>query len=256
MKKNSWKKLVSLIFAFMFSIAFVFGADDVHASILKPGQVTGVSLTRTSGTAVKLSWDEVSESQGYAVYMKTNKGGYQLIKTTKATSLNKSGLAIGNSYCFKVRAYKKVRSKKIYGQSSDVVKKKMANYEYLPDVMEWYSKEGDIMKYKDTDSISLYDNDYYHSIVSKVWNSSYNLSGTGSIYYNLKGKYSRIEFSYCSFWEDEEGKAMFFADEELKETLTTSPNILPKKVSIDVEDTYVFKIYLEHCALLNVKLYY
>ena len=55
MKKNNWKKLVSLIFVFMFSIEFVFGTDDVHAAIAKPGQVTGVSMTRTSGTAVKLS---------------------------------------------------------------------------------------------------------------------------------------------------------------------------------------------------------
>lgn len=129
MKKSNWKKLVLLILALICSIGFVFGADDVYAAISKPGRVTGISLTRTSGTAIKLSWDEVSESQGYAVFMKTNKGGYQLIRTTKATSLNKSGLVIGNSYCFKVRAYKKVRGKKVYGQYSDVVKKKMTNYD-------------------------------------------------------------------------------------------------------------------------------
>lgn len=251
MKKSNWKKLVSLILAFMCGIGFVFGADDVHAAISKPGQVTGISLARTSGTAVKLSWDEVSEAQGYAVFMKTNKGGYQLIKTTKVTKLNKSGLVIGNSYCFKVRAYKKVRGKKVYGEYSDVVKKKMTNYEYLVEAMEPYASS-DIRTYEGINSLDLYGNEYYYSISNhELW-----LHLVGYASYNLKGQYSKIEFSYCSFHEEDEGKAVIYADDEMVQTITMNPNTLPKKMSIDVEDVYILKLEMEHCALLGVKLYY
>lgn len=252
MEKKIRKKIISLVLAIVCCFVCMLGVEPVHASATKPGQVTGVSLKRTSGTAVELSWNEVSEAKGYAVYMKTDKGKYKLIKSTKATKLNKSGLVIGNSYYFKVRAYKNVKGKKVYGPYSDVVKKKMTGYEYMMDVLEPYSGEGSTVRYTGTGSISLFDTDFYHSIASRYYNDSV----SGILYYNLKGKYSRIEFSYCSFWEDAEGKAMFFADDELIETLTTSPNVLPKTASIDVKDTYIFKIYLEHCALLDVKLYY
>lgn len=254
MKKNNWRKTVSLAFAFICSFLFIFRAVDVQAAVSRPGSPTAISLTRTSGTAVELSWNAVSDANGYAVFMKTNKGAYKLIKTTKKTKINKEGLAIGNSYCFKVRAYKNVNGKKVYGQYSNVIKRKMTNYEYMIDVLEPYSRDGDTYRYVGVESISLFDNDYYHCLASK--RGPYDNSSSGNIYYNLKGKFSKLEFSYCSFHEGDEGKAMFFADDELTETLTTSPNVLPQTISIDVEDTYIFRIYLDHCALLGVKLYY
>lgn len=255
MEKKNRKQIISLVLAFICCFVLMLGTEPVHASVLKPEQVTGVSLERTSGTAVELNWDAVSEAKGYAIYMKTNKGKYKLIKTTKATKLSKSGLVIGNSYYFKVRAYKNVNGKKIYGPVSEAIKKKMLNYEYLPDVMDWYSSDNNIQSYTDVESISLFDEKHYHGLTPKDrHNGSSSFSGT--VYYNLKGKYSRVEFSYCSFYEGNEGEAMFFKDEELAETCVTSPNMLPKMKSIDVEDTHIFKIYLENCALLDVKLYY
>lgn len=253
MKKNNLDKILSLVMCVCMLIC-ILEAVNVNAAVVNPEQVTNVSLTRRSGTELSLEWNEADGASGYAVYMKTNKGAYQLIKSTKSTSLKKKGLTIGNSYCFKVRAYKKVKGKKVYGKYSDVIKKKMTDYEYLVEVMEPYASS-DIRKYAGINSLNLYDNEYYYSIsTGEGWANSYRTHGYAN--YNLKGHYSKIDFLYCSYYEEDEGKALVYADDELIETLTTEPNVLPKTMSINVEDVYILKLELDHCALLGVKLYY
>lgn len=252
MKKNNLDKILSLVMCVCMLIC-ILEAVNVNAAVVKPEQVTNVSLTRRSGTELSLEWNEADGASGYAVYMKTNKGSYQLIKSTKSTSLKKKGLTIGNSYCFKVRAYKKVKGKKVYGKYSDVIKKKMTDYEYLVEVMEPYM-DSYFKTYTGINSLELYNNEYYHSMsVNKEYIYNHVI---GTANYNLKGHFSKIEFSYCSIWEDDKGKAMIYADDELIETLTTEPNVLPKTMSINVEDVYILKLELDYCALLDVKLYY
>ena len=53
--------------------------------------------------------------------MRTGKGAYKKIKTianAKTVSLVKSGLKKGKTYSFRVRAYKKLGNKKVYGSYS------------------------------------------------------------------------------------------------------------------------------------------
>ena len=70
-----------------------------------------------------LKWSKETGS-GYVVYMSTSKNGtYSKIATIKGastTSLVKKNLASGNTYYFKVRAYKTVGNTNIYGAYSAV----------------------------------------------------------------------------------------------------------------------------------------
>mgnify|MGYP000688969634 FL=1 len=70
---------------------------------------------------VIVNWSRRSGTDGYVIYMKTNKGDYKKIatKSSKASSYTKSGLKKGRTYRFKVRGYKKTSGKRIYSSYSD-----------------------------------------------------------------------------------------------------------------------------------------
>lgn len=58
----------------------------------------------------------------------TETGGYKKQKTInrkQTVSIKKTGLKKGNTYYFKVRAYKNVNGKKIYGSFSNIRKVKI-----------------------------------------------------------------------------------------------------------------------------------
>lgn len=85
-----------------------------------PGALTVAKASRTS---VKLSWNKVTGASGYRIYRSKSKtSGFSKIKTltsgakltyTKATSRNVK-------YYYKVRAYKTVNGKKVWGKYSTV----------------------------------------------------------------------------------------------------------------------------------------
>lgn len=70
---------------------------------------------------VTVNWSRRSGTDGYVIYMKTNKGDYKKIatKSSKASSYTKTGLKKGRTYRFKVRGYKKTSGKRIYSTYSD-----------------------------------------------------------------------------------------------------------------------------------------
>ncbi len=81
-----------------------------------------VSLTAKTGTkSATLTWSKLSGISGYQVYCATSKNGdYKKLKSTTALSYKKTGLTKGKTYYFKVRAYKKVSGKTVYGVFSDI----------------------------------------------------------------------------------------------------------------------------------------
>ena len=105
------------------------GKDKLYASAYtqlttatKPGTPT---LSATAGTKkATLKWNKQTGATGYEVYMSTSKSGkYSKIATLKGNSkisYTKTGLTKGNTYYFKVAAYKTVDGKNIYGASSAV----------------------------------------------------------------------------------------------------------------------------------------
>ena len=78
----------------------------------KPATPT-VKATAGTGKAT-LSWSKVTGATGYVIYMQDEFGDYTKIGTTKSTSYTKKSLKKGQTYYFRVKAYKTVDGKNIY----------------------------------------------------------------------------------------------------------------------------------------------
>jgi uncharacterized protein YjdB len=71
---------------------------------------------------IKVSWSAVSGASGYRIYRADSKNGsFKLIKETTALSYTNKGLTTGKAYYYKVRAYRKQGSKKIYGSYTKII---------------------------------------------------------------------------------------------------------------------------------------
>mgnify|MGYP000569644580 CR=1 FL=1 len=84
--------------------------------------VITLSTLKKKGKKVLLKWKKVSGVTGYEIYRAEGYfGKYKKIKTvTKATttSFTNTKLKKGKSYYYKIRAYKTVDGKKVYGDYS------------------------------------------------------------------------------------------------------------------------------------------
>ncbi len=88
-----------------------------------PAAPGGVSVAKSSKNKVKISWNKVSGASGYRVYRSTSKSsGFSKIKTVKSGSTlsYKKATTRYKKYYYKVRAYKTVNGKKIWGTYSKV----------------------------------------------------------------------------------------------------------------------------------------
>ncbi len=96
--------------------------SNVVARKIRPNKVT--LTVKSAGTNnIKLGWDRVTTS-GYEVYRSTNNKRWTRVKTiTKNSTLefNNKKLKSNKLYYYKVRAYKKVGSRKVYGPWSNIV---------------------------------------------------------------------------------------------------------------------------------------
>ena len=85
------------------------------------GKVTGLTSKTLSNSEIKLSWKKVSGASGYSVCMRKN-GKYPQIADVKSGSTltyTVKNLPNATRENFKVRAYKTVKGKKVYGAYSD-----------------------------------------------------------------------------------------------------------------------------------------
>lgn len=104
------------------------GKGDYTGSIHKTFQITPQKVKLTSlkskgNDAAVLSWNKMSEATGYIIYRKEGEGTYKKLKTiTKNSTLSYTAkdLKPGNTYSYKVRAYKKVDKSIYYGSYSAV----------------------------------------------------------------------------------------------------------------------------------------
>ncbi len=88
-----------------------------------PAAPAGLKLSKASSTSIKAAWNKVSGASGYVVYRSTSKTGkYSAITTvsSKTLSYTNKKLTKGKTYYYKVRAYKTINSKKVYGSYSSV----------------------------------------------------------------------------------------------------------------------------------------
>lgn len=100
----------------------VYKKSEIVTTATKPKKTVITKVTKTSSTKAKITWKRVKGCSGYQIWMKTGKNGkYKLVKTitnTKTIKYTKSNLKKGQTYYFKVRAYKKVKKVKVYGAAS------------------------------------------------------------------------------------------------------------------------------------------
>ena len=94
--------------------------DESGVVSIKPSlsTVTSLSVKTKSYNSIMVSWKKVNGASGYEIYQSTKKGsGYKKIKTiTEPGTIHyvDSKLKTGTTYYYKLRAYRKVGSKKVY----------------------------------------------------------------------------------------------------------------------------------------------
>ncbi len=102
------------------------GYSTVVSARVIPGKVEKLVVKKASSKSIKVNYKAVSGASGYVVYYSTSsKGKYLKATTTRATSYTKKGLKSRKTYFFKVRAYRTVDGKKIYGEYSKVMSVKL-----------------------------------------------------------------------------------------------------------------------------------
>lgn len=92
-------------------------------------QRPSVRVSLQSSSIMKVEWNQISGATGYEVYRAQESGKvYFKMKSRYGdtmTTFKNTGVKKGETYYYKVRAYKKVNSKKIYGNFSTVKIKKL-----------------------------------------------------------------------------------------------------------------------------------
>jgi fibronectin type 3 domain-containing protein len=79
---------------------------------------------------VKLTWSKVPGADGYKVYIKvpgSKKFRLAVTKSRKVKGVTNRGLLKGKKYSYKIRAFKKVGSRKVYSKYSKVMTVKVKN---------------------------------------------------------------------------------------------------------------------------------
>lgn len=93
-----------------------------------PSRVTGVTTRSARYDAVELSWNKVNGATAYEIYRSASAtSGFTKIRTligSSNTTLTNTGLVSGKTYYYKIRAYRSVYGKKVYGTFSNVVSRK------------------------------------------------------------------------------------------------------------------------------------
>lgn len=88
----------------------------------KPALKASKSIKLTAGKSkIKISYSKVEGASGYTIYRTAKKGGsYKAVASVKGNSYTNKNLKSGKTYRYKVRAYRNIDGKKVYGPYSAV----------------------------------------------------------------------------------------------------------------------------------------
>lgn len=125
--KNGMKKTAAVVMAAMLmgtgavvpaaEDMWIFSQTAIVAEAASVGKVTGLKSKTLSNSEIQLKWSKVKGASGYTVYMRKN-GKYNKLGDCKGTSYTVKKLPNATRENFKVRAYKTVKGKKVYGEYS------------------------------------------------------------------------------------------------------------------------------------------
>lgn len=255
------KRVLSALLTLVMIVSLAMPINANAATKLEQTKIT--SLVRTSKSGITLTWDKVYRAKRYQIYMKIGGGKYKKIATTSKRKYKKTGLKIGKSYCFKIRAYRSSKGKKIYGKYSAVARKKMTAYEYLVNVAEPYYKNYTYNEYKDANSQLISGRRYYNGF------ACYKCADDTVAIWNLSGKYSKIAFTYGN-QNIEQGdtpggcNVVYKGDDEILKKISVGAYDLSKTCEINIKGVHKFSIDIaginayacDYFAMGNVRLYY
>ncbi len=102
------KKLAkSLTVIIMFLLITMSSVTMANAAL---DRVTGLKATALTYNSVKVSWSATTNAQGYQLQVNTNDTGWKDLSTSvSGTSFTVTGLTVGSTYSFRVRAYRTVK---------------------------------------------------------------------------------------------------------------------------------------------------
>lgn len=255
------KRVFSILLMLTMIVSLIMPIKATAITQLNQTEIT--SLVRTSKSSITLTWNKVYEAKRYQIYMKVGKGKYKKIATTSRKTYKKTGLKIGETYCFKVRAFRFFKGRKIYGKFSSVIRKKMTAYEYLVNAIEPYYKNYTYGEYKGANSQLISGKRYFNGF------ACYKCADDTVAMWNLSGKYSKITFTYGN-QDIEQGytpggcNVIYKGDDEVLKEISVGAYDLSKTCEINIKGVYKFSIdiagidaYACDCfAMGNIKLYY
>lgn len=125
-------------------------ASTASAGKAVPSRVKINTSIQPNLTSVTLKWEQIAGATGYEIYRSTDKSsGYSRVKTiTSGSTLSwkNTGLKANTMYYYKVRAYRTVNDKKVYGSFSKVYTKPKCGWVYVKGYKLYYNKKGNLVK--------------------------------------------------------------------------------------------------------------
>ena len=96
-----------------------FGADSEVRSVRPVPWIVKISKVTAGTGQAKVTWDKIPGATGYSLYYKTSKNGaWQYaahIGNGSTTSYTDKGLKKGQTVYYRMRAYRKVSGKQVFG---------------------------------------------------------------------------------------------------------------------------------------------
>jgi len=201
--KKAKKVILAAILSAAMGFAFVPAGTANAASARAPGKARVTAVTH-SYTSVKVSWTKAKKAKGYSLYRRTGRSGkYKKIKQTTKRSYTNGGLKKNTAYYYKVRAYRNVNGRKVYGRYSSAEKgiagaEKVTGlsvitggtHEYL--IQKWSEKDqfkGYELYRAESENgpfirITYFDNTKDDSV---IWNEDGDVSGNTRYWYKVRG---------------------------------------------------------------------
>lgn len=113
-----------------------------------------ITDTKKTYNSIKITWKKVSGASGYRVYRSSSLNGkYKriiTIKNSSAKTYTNTKLSSGKTYYYKVKAYRKVKSKTYFGSAcaaqKATTKKLEGNWRYVNGYKLFYDKKGKLVK--------------------------------------------------------------------------------------------------------------
>ncbi len=109
----------------MYTSSKTYSFSSIVSAKPVPATPTGVKAARVSNSSIKVSWSKVSGTTKYQIYRSASKTGtYKKVAETSNLSYTNKSLIDNKTYYYKVRAYRKMSSGKVYGAYSTIVSAK------------------------------------------------------------------------------------------------------------------------------------